>query len=112
LGRPILGTKDTVESLSAEGLRRYFTTAYSSPNLIVAAVGNIEHEQVRDLVARSFEGLPAVSEPLAEQRPRVVPQVLIRNKELEQSHVCLGTSGYQQDHEDRYALNNVRWAGQ
>ena len=54
LGRPILGTKETVESLSAEGLRRYFTTAYSSPNLIVSAVGNIEHEQVRDLVARFF----------------------------------------------------------
>jgi predicted Zn-dependent peptidase len=33
----------------------------------------------------------------------VVPHVLIRNKELEQSHVCLGTSGYQQDHVDRYA---------
>jgi predicted Zn-dependent peptidase len=36
--------------------------------------------------------------------------VLIRNKELEQSHVCLGTSAYQQDHADRYAsyvLNTV-----
>ena len=110
LGRPILGTKDTVESLSVDGLRRYFGTAYSSPNLIVAAVGNIEHEQVRDLVARSFEGLPGVCEPLADQPPHVVPHVLIRNKELEQSHVCLGTNGYQQDHEDRYAsyvLNTV-----
>ena len=57
LGRPILGTKETVESLTAEGLRRYFTTAYSAPNLIIAAVGNIEHERVRDLVARAFEGL-------------------------------------------------------
>jgi predicted Zn-dependent peptidase len=40
----------------------------------------------------------------------VVPHILIRNKELEQSHVCLGTSGYRQDHEDRYAsyvLNTV-----
>ena len=103
LGRPILGTKETVESLSADGLRRYFTSAYSAPNLIVAAVGNIQHEQVRDLVTRCFEGLPDVSEPLADRPPRVVPHVLIRNKELEQSHVCLGTSAYQQDHQDRYA---------
>src|SRR5688572_13463747 len=51
LGRPILGTKDTVESLTAEGLRRYFGRTYSAPNLIVAATGNIHHEQVRDLVA-------------------------------------------------------------
>ncbi len=110
LGRPILGTKDTVESISADGLRRYFNTAYSSPNLIIAAAGNIEHDQVRDLLARSFEGLPRLNEALADQPPRVVPHVLIRNKELEQSHVCLGASGYQQDHEDRYAsyaLNTV-----
>ena len=110
LGRPILGTKDTVESFSVDGLRRYFTTTYSSPNLIVAAVGNIEHERVRDIVLRAFEGVPVVGEPLADRPPRVVPHVLIRNKELEQSHVCLGTSGYQQDHADRYAsyvLNTV-----
>jgi predicted Zn-dependent peptidase len=110
LGRPILGTKETVESLSAEGIRRYFTTAYSAPNLIVSAVGNVEHEQVRDIVARAFADLPLVADPLTATPPRVVPQVLIRNKELEQSHVCLGTSGYQQDHEDRYSsyvLNTV-----
>jgi predicted Zn-dependent peptidase len=110
LGRPILGTKETVESLTAEGLRRYFSRAYSAPNLIVAAVGNITHEQVRDLVTRAFEGLPTESEPITDTPPRVVPRVVIRNKELEQSHVCLGTSGYRQDHEDRYSsyvLNTV-----
>ncbi|MBI4888683.1 MAG: insulinase family protein [Acidobacteria bacterium] len=110
LGRPILGTPATVEALNADLLRRYFAAAYASPNLIIAAVGNIEHAQVRDLIARFFEELPASGAPLAEQRPRVVPDVLIRNKELEQSHVCLGASSYQQDHEDRYTsyvLNTI-----
>ena len=110
LGRPILGSKETVESLNAEGLRRYFSRAYSAPNLIVAAVGNVTHEQVRDLVVRAFEGLPTESEPISDTPPRVVPRIIIRNKELEQSHVCLGTSGYCQDHEDRYSsyvLNTV-----
>ncbi|MBI2188879.1 MAG: insulinase family protein [Acidobacteria bacterium] len=110
LGRPILGTRETVESLDADGLRRYFTSAYSSPNLIVVAVGNVEHDQVRDLVRRYCEGLPSSSDRVMDKPPRVVPDVLIRNKELEQSHVCLGTSGYQQDHADRYAsyvLNTV-----
>jgi predicted Zn-dependent peptidase len=110
LGRPILGTKDTVESLSGDGLREYFTRTYSAPHLIVAAVGNIEHARVRDLVGRAFEGLPREAVPLSEQPPRVVPTTIIRNKELEQSHVCLGTSSYQQDHQDRYSsyvLNTV-----
>jgi predicted Zn-dependent peptidase len=103
LGRPILGSRETVEALTAEALRDYFSSAYSAPNLIVAAVGNIEHAQVRDLVVRAFEGLPVASLPLEDVPPRVVPHVLIRNKELEQSHVCLGTSGYRQDHVDRYS---------
>jgi predicted Zn-dependent peptidase len=110
LGRPILGTKETVEALTQDGLRRYFTSTYCAPNLIVAAVGNIEHEQVRDLVMRAFNGLPTTSGPVSEAPPRVVPTTLIRNKELEQSHVCLGTSSYRQDHEDRYSsyvLNTI-----
>jgi predicted Zn-dependent peptidase len=110
LGRPILGTKDTVEALTAERLRAYFGTAYSSPNLIVSAVGNIEHAKVRDLVWKAFESLPTVTQPMNERPPRVVPQVLIRNKELEQSHVCLGAGAYQQDHVERYTsyvLNTV-----
>jgi predicted Zn-dependent peptidase len=110
LGRPILGTKETVESLTKDGLRNYFSSTYCAPNLIVAAVGNIEHEQVRDLVMRAFDGLPTLSAPVTEAPPRVVPSTLIRNKDLEQSHVCLGTSSYCQDHEDRYSsyvLNTV-----
>jgi predicted Zn-dependent peptidase len=110
LGRPILGTRETVEALTADGLRRYFTDAYSAPNLIVAATGNMEHQQVRDLVLRAFEGVPQRGAPLDEAPPQVVPRIIIRNKELEQSHVCLGTPGYQQDHQDRYSsyvLNTI-----
>jgi predicted Zn-dependent peptidase len=102
LGRPILGTKDTVEGLTQDGLRTYFQGVYTAPNLIVAAVGNVDHGRVRDLISRAFEGLPTTSEPITEAPPQVVPCTIIRNKELEQSHVCLGTVGYRQDHVDRY----------
>ena len=110
LGRPILGTPDTVEGLTQERLRRYFSTVYTAPNLIIAAVGNIEHQQVRELVEGAFGTVSSETESLASVPPRVEPRIIIRNKELEQSHVCLGTSSYQQDHEDRYTsyvLNTV-----
>ncbi|HET9269082.1 MAG TPA: pitrilysin family protein [Vicinamibacterales bacterium] len=110
LGRPILGTPDSVSALSRDVLRGYFNGTYVAPNLIVAAVGNIEHEQVRALVAKAFEGLPTAGTALAERPPQVVPRVVVRNKELEQSHVCLGTGAFRQDHADRfasYALNTV-----
>src|SRR6476660_4940605 len=50
LGRPILGTKETVESFNTDLLRDYFRSAYTAKNLIVSAVGNVEHERVRELV--------------------------------------------------------------
>src|SRR5436309_11116682 len=71
LGRPILGTKETVESLTAELLREYFQQAYTARNLIVSAVGNLEHERVRELVDEKFGSLPADGTALGEQAPQV-----------------------------------------
>src|SRR5947209_5889732 len=102
LGRPILGTKETVESFNAELLRDYFRNVYTARNLIVSAVGNLEHDRVRDLVAEKLGSLTEPGDPASDQAPRVVPKILVRNKELEQSHVCLGVGSYPQNHDDRY----------
>jgi predicted Zn-dependent peptidase len=103
LGRPILGIRETVESFNADLLRSYFQNAYTPQNLIVSAVGNLEHGHVRDLVQAKFGDLAWVGDVAGEQAPTVVPNILIRNKELEQSHLCLGASSYPQNHDDRYA---------
>ena len=58
---------------------------------------------MKALDSKAFERLPTTSEPIAEAPPRVIPQIVIRNKELEQSHVCLGAASYRQDHADRYS---------
>jgi predicted Zn-dependent peptidase len=102
LGRPILGTKDTVDALTREALASYFQSAYTAPHLILAAAGNLEHERMRDLVNRVFHDVRPNGSALREVAPPARPDVLIRQKELEQSHVCLGTPGYQQNHADRY----------
>jgi predicted Zn-dependent peptidase len=103
LGRPILGTKETVESFTSDLLRDYFRNAYTAKNLIVSAVGNLEHDRVRELVEEKFGSLAEPGEVVRDEAPRVVPKILIRNKELEQSHVCLGVGSYPQNHEDRYS---------
>jgi predicted Zn-dependent peptidase len=110
LGRPILGSRETVESFTPELLRAYFRGAYVAPNLIVSAAGNLDHEQLRDLIGRAFADVPRAGAPFGEAPPAVVPQVITRTKDLEQSHVCLGTNSYPQRHEDRYVsyiLNTV-----
>src|SRR5438094_785483 len=103
LGRPILGTRETVESFTANLLRGYFHSAYTASNLIISAVGNLEHNHVRELVEQRFASVPTTGETVREQAPTVAPKILIRNKELEQSHLCLGASRHPQDHDDSYS---------
>ena len=102
LARPILGTKESIEALTGEALRRYFAGVYTADNFIVSAVGNIEHARVRELVQGGFDGVPRSGTPVADTMPVVVPRTIVRTKELEQSHICLGVGGYQQNHGDRY----------
>jgi predicted Zn-dependent peptidase len=110
LGRPILGSKESVEGFDAPSLRDYFRHAYAADHMIISAAGNIRHEELRDLVLPAFGGLAPTNHARADEAPRVVPKVILRSKELEQSHVCLGASSYPQNHGDRYAsylLNTV-----
>ena len=110
LGRPSLGTREAVEGLTQDGIREYFRGAYVAQNIVIAAAGNIEHERVRDLVTRAFAQLPASGAVVSQDTPTVVPHVVIRTKDIEQSHVCIGTPGYPQRHDDRYVtyiLNTV-----
>src|SRR5512134_945373 len=50
LGRPILGSKETVESFTADSLHEYFHGAYVARNMIISAAGNLEHGRVRELI--------------------------------------------------------------
>ena len=102
LGRPILGTPGTVDALNHATLSEYFRSAYVAPNIVISAAGNIAHAQVRDLIDRAFGKLASRGEEIVDAPPNVVPNVLVRPKELEQSHVCIGTRGYPQQHDQRY----------
>ena len=110
LGRPILGSKETVEALTQDAIRDYFEGAYVGSNIIVSAAGNIEHAKVRDLIQQAFGSVKRDGDRLNGTPPKVVAQVITRTKEIEQSHVCLGTASYPQRHDDRYVsyiLNTV-----
>jgi predicted Zn-dependent peptidase len=104
LGRPILGTPDTVNSFTSPLLQRYFSGTYMAPNLIVAAAGHLEHGALRDLIEKAFDDVPRGEAASATEPPAVTPGLAVRHKEIEQSHLCLGTPAYHQGHADRHAM--------
>jgi predicted Zn-dependent peptidase len=110
LGRPILGTPASVAALDQPTLQRYFRDAYVARNFVVVAVGNLSHDHVRPMIEKAFATTCVEGSPIAELPPITAPCVQVRHKELEQSHVCLGSAGLPQNHPDRYAayaLNTV-----
>jgi predicted Zn-dependent peptidase len=104
LGRPILGTPDTVASFSADDLRDYFVRTYVAPNLIIAAAGHLEHAALRQLVEGAFASLPAEAPSHVTEPPAVTRGLIERHKDIEQSHICVGTPAYPQAHVDRHAV--------
>jgi predicted Zn-dependent peptidase len=110
LGRPILGTRETVGRFTRDDLLRFFHAAYTPDNLIVAAAGNLEHDDVVELVRNDFDPLARRPDRFSETPPRVETAICCRERELEQVHLVMGTVAPPQNHEDRYAsyvLNTI-----
>jgi predicted Zn-dependent peptidase len=109
LGRPIEGTADTVSTFGHERTARFHAGTYAPRNLVVAAAGNVRHEELVELAARAFDG-QGVTDSLQEEsgggRPDHAAPILVRRKkELEQAHLILASPFPSARDEDRYAAS-------
>ena len=115
LGKPILGTRETVKRFNSDRIRSFYADVYSPSNLIVTAAGNLTHERLVDLVRRHFEGLPESLAQPADNLPSTHARIALRHKKaLEQVHLVLGVPSYPLPHEGRFAcyvLNTVLGGG-
>jgi len=105
LGRPVLGLEETVSSFTRDDLYQYMEERYRAGNLLISVAGNVEHEEVVELVSEYFGSLPAsnvvnVDQPLNE----FDTSKLQLTKPIEQTHYILGRRGLKFDHEDKYLL--------
>jgi predicted Zn-dependent peptidase len=115
LGKPILGTRETVKRFDADMVRHYYSAVYAPQNLVVTAAGNLSHEGVVALVRDHFASLPAGGATPPEPTPSTHARIALRNKKaLEQVHLCLGVPSYPLPHEERfgcYVLNTLLGGG-
>jgi predicted Zn-dependent peptidase len=92
LGKPILGTPETVSAFTREKLQKWFRQCYAPNNMVITAAGHLEHAQLVDLVAERFAKLTPATNGTADLKPQHAPHVTLRTKhELEQVHICIGT---------------------
>ncbi|HXY01450.1 MAG TPA: pitrilysin family protein [Candidatus Limnocylindrales bacterium] len=115
LGRPILGTPETVQKFDREAIRRRFHNWFAPDHILVTAAGNITHEQVLDLVEKEFGRLKPLGKPDKDAVPSTAAPIHLEAKrDLEQVHLCIGVPSLPIAHERRFAvavLNNLLGGG-
>ena len=88
LGRPILGTPETVKQFSKEGLSGRFQKWFAPDQIVVTAAGNVTHEQVMALAEREFGQLKPSGEAEPESAPKTAAPIYLETKrDLEQVHL-------------------------
>jgi predicted Zn-dependent peptidase len=104
LGKPILGTRETVKKYDRAMVQSYYSSIYAPANMLITAAGNLAHDRMVALVRQHFEDV-APGEPLgADPVPGTHARIALRNKKaLEQVHMCLGVPSYPLPHEERFA---------
>jgi predicted Zn-dependent peptidase len=115
LGRPILGTKETVKKFTREMLLDYYNRIYSPKNITITAAGNLEHDEIVKLVGSRFAGLSRREEVRLGPPPKTNAPIILKKKEsLEQVHIAIGVPCYPLAHACRfplYVLNTVLGGG-
>jgi predicted Zn-dependent peptidase len=106
LGRSILGRRDNVLNFDDTTIRNFFYQAYQPERIVIAASGNLNHENLLDLVGPAFESVAPVSNHRTPRRaPALCANISIRDKALEQVHVCIGTQGISITDERRFVFS-------
>jgi len=115
LGKPILGTRDTVKKFERSSVLDFYKQCFTPENIVVSAAGNLEHKKFVDLVKRHFAQLKPTKTNRKSRRPETASRIMLRNKKsLEQVQICMGVPSYPIAHEKRYAsyiLNSLLGGG-
>jgi predicted Zn-dependent peptidase len=115
LGKPIIGTKDTVKKFHREMIHDYYSRYYSPLNIVITAAGNLNHERLVELAREHFEDLRVSGALPPAQVPVPHARLVFKNKtSLEQTHLYMGVPAYPFPHELRFAcyvLNTVLGGG-
>ena len=115
LGKPILGTKETVRHFEQPLVLDYYGQRFTPGNLIIAAAGHINHEHFVKLAGERFARLKPALNGFHDSVPEPMARIILRNKKsLEQVQICVGVPTYPISHEKRYAsyiLNTLLGGG-
>jgi predicted Zn-dependent peptidase len=104
LGREVLGTRETVESASRDQIDEFFRHWYRPRNLVVAAAGDLDHDELVAAFDRSLGRLSGGDRPVRTPPGRAPEPLVVHHDPTEQVHIALGWRAVDHNDDRRYAL--------
>lgn len=104
IGRPILGTEETVTSFDDQAIRKFLAAHYRGPSMIIAAAGAVDHAHLLELTEQAFGSFSAEPASGAVEAHYTGGESRMHNKDLEQAQLILGFQGCSYDDPDYYAV--------
>ncbi|MCL2402810.1 MAG: insulinase family protein [Coriobacteriia bacterium] len=107
IGLPIGGTRESVATFDQSASFAFRDKHYTSTNCVVAAAGNLEHEQLVELALKHLDALPDSADGAGRTAPQLISasKRTIHYKDTEQAHLMIGTTTLAADDERRFALS-------
>ncbi|HEX6888526.1 MAG TPA: pitrilysin family protein, partial [Candidatus Nanopelagicales bacterium] len=113
LGRSILGTQQTIESITRDAIASFYAERYRPEAMVVAAAGALEHAEVVRRVSEAFTAAGALGDPdvrpLPARRGGIAPATAsglrLVPRPTEQAHLVIGVPGVPRADDRRYTMN-------
>ncbi|NOY86283.1 MAG: insulinase family protein [Deltaproteobacteria bacterium] len=104
LGRPILGTRQSLENMEREDIQAFHHERYRAGSIILTAAGAVDPHTMMEEANRVFGNISSGNYPLRRSAPVPTPHLRVWNRDSEQVHFCVGLEGIPVDDERRYSL--------
>lgn len=107
-GFSILGAPQNIESFTARDVKTYMSNHYAPQNIVVTAVGDVQHDDIVRQASDLLQSLPGSNlyrreKHVSPRVPRIAPHVATHERDTEQIHLICGTKGYDYRDPKRYA---------
>lgn len=105
MGFPVIGTENNLRSFQRNDLLAYRKKHYRPENMVVAAAGNIEHDELVELAGALFPAAGRKSVQAQRRKPQgKTGQSLEVEKPIQQAHICMGTVAFSIRSKYRYPM--------
>ena len=107
LGMSILGTPESIGKFEHRDFKSFLKSHYSPKNVVIAIAGNIDEADVLDKITKAFEGFKDETSGPTDTEAAYTPGFSLKEKDIEQVHLCMGFPGIPTGLDDAYALAAV-----